>query len=451
MTCETVISVRDVSKCYRVFDSPWARLRSAFAPALTRTAKEVWAMRDVSFAVQRGEAVGIIGRNGSGKSTLLEIITGTLQPTEGEAVVRGRVAALLELGSGFNPECTGRENVYLNGLLLGLTHTEIEKRFDEIAGFADIGDVLDRPVKTYSSGMMVRLAFSVQVALDPEILIVDEALSVGDYFFQQKCFGHLRKLREQGVTLLFVSHDMGVVRNLCRKALYLREGRLVYCGDVRKAIHHFLSEQGGSSAALVKQPLRRTDNEPALVVLLAHAVWKAADASDECCQNRLLGVVVTDEQGQPATSFAIGDRCLIWAYFRTQEGEDAHVSIALKNRFDQVVSSIGSHVLDLAPCTTCVGAFSAFVLELDLMLEAGEYSLQAALGKPVGVNRGERLDETSWIGPLRISWDYEQAKAPFLGMFGLPATGRFEQYCNEHNSTIAYDAGAPETPPSSGQ
>lgn len=251
---EIVIDVRTLSKRYEIYETARDRLKQLILPrvhqaaARVRTAagladfglprtyfRELWALDDVSFQIRRGEALGIIGRNGSGKSTLLQILAGTLAPTSGESQVSGRVAALLELGSGFNPEFTGRENVFLNGLLLGLAREKVENRFDEIAAFADIGDVLDRPVKTFSSGMLIRLAFAVQVALDPDILIVDEALSVGDYFFQQKCFGRIRQLREQGMTLLFVTHDMNTVASLCTRAVYLQNGKLRYDGEIGRA------------------------------------------------------------------------------------------------------------------------------------------------------------------------------------------------------------------------
>src|SRR6185295_15923251 len=214
----------------------------------------------------------IIGRNGSGKSTLLQIITGTLVPTTGELAVNGRVSALLELGSGFNPEYTGRDNVMMNGLILGLGRDEIARRFDEIAAFAEIGDAIDRPVKTYSSGMLMRLAFAVQVLTDPDILVIDEALSVGDFFFQQKCFGHMRALCEKGVTLAFVSHDMGTVRDLCGRAIYLRDGRVAFAGETSLAIHHYLADRGGGNGASHFSEAAAPADLPAL---LRACIWRA--------------------------------------------------------------------------------------------------------------------------------------------------------------------------------
>ncbi|MDD5181287.1 MAG: ABC transporter ATP-binding protein, partial [Gallionellaceae bacterium] len=237
---DIAISVRNVSKCYRVFDDQRSRLLHAIWPKHTKGMQEILALKDISFEIKRGEAVAIIGRNGGGKSTLLEILTGTLTPTTGEVKVHGRVSGLLELGSGFNPEYSGRDNVILNGLLLGLSREEILGRFDEIEAFAEIGAAIDRPVKTYSSGMTMRLAFAVQVLCEPDILIIDEALSVGDFFFQQKCLGFIRGLCAKGVTLLFVSHDMGTVRDICRRAVYLKQGHLHFFGETYLAIREYM-------------------------------------------------------------------------------------------------------------------------------------------------------------------------------------------------------------------
>lgn len=221
------IAVRDVGKMYRIYDRPQDRLKQMLLWRFGRHyGREFWALRGVSLEVQRGETVGIIGRNGSGKSTLLQIIAGTLTPTEGEVGVRGRVAALLELGSGFNPEFTGRENVFMNGTILGLSRAEMEARFDEIAAFADIGEFIEQPVKLYSSGMVVRLAFAVASCVEPDILIVDEALAVGDVAFQARCLDKIKRLTDGGATTLFVTHDIGTFQNLCQRGYMLDGGRL---------------------------------------------------------------------------------------------------------------------------------------------------------------------------------------------------------------------------------
>ena len=240
-TAETAIVVDGIGKCYQIYARPRDRLIEALVPRLQRALgltpsrffQEGWALRDASFRVARGETVGIIGRNGSGKSTLLQMVCGTLTPTLGSARVSGRVAALLELGSGFNPEYTGRENVYMNGTILGMSRAEIDAKFDSIAAFAEIGDFIERPVKTYSSGMYVRLAFAVIAHADADLLVIDEALSVGDVFFAQKCMRFLRDFQARG-TVLFVSHSAAAVVNLCDRAIWLDKGRLVMDGPAKE-------------------------------------------------------------------------------------------------------------------------------------------------------------------------------------------------------------------------
>ncbi|MBD9633119.1 ABC transporter ATP-binding protein [Pseudomonas sp. PDM19] len=240
MSAENAITISNISKCYNIYDSPKDRLKQMLLRGDRKLYREFWALRDISFEVPRGETVGIVGRNGSGKSTLLQIIAGTLTPSSGSVITNGRIAALLELGSGFNSEFTGRENVYLNAALLGLTQEEIDQRFDLIAGFADIGHFIDQPVKTYSSGMLVRLAFAVQAQIDPEILIVDEALAVGDAKFQAKCFDRLSKLKENGTSILLVTHSSEQVVTHCSSAVLLDAGRIITQGKPRSVINSYL-------------------------------------------------------------------------------------------------------------------------------------------------------------------------------------------------------------------
>ncbi len=277
---EVAISVSGLSKCYQIYDSPRDRLKQFLLPRLFRILSpvrklltyiraglppadqpqhppsffnEFWALKDVSFEVGKGETVGIIGRNGSGKSTLLQMVCGTLHPTSGTIKTNGRIAALLELGAGFNPEFTGRENVYMNASVLGLSNAEIDERFDEIAAFADIGQFIEQPIKMYSSGMVVRLAFAVIAHVDADILVVDEALAVGDAVFTQKCMRYIRDFQKRG-TLLFVSHDLGSVKNLCKTGIWLDHGVARMIGpskDVAEAyLEYTLQETYGNNAKL---------------------------------------------------------------------------------------------------------------------------------------------------------------------------------------------------------
>ncbi|PXV57261.1 lipopolysaccharide transport system ATP-binding protein [Dyella jiangningensis] len=241
MSSDVSIRVSGLCKSFPVYDKPHHRLMQMFAAgdAKRRWYREFHALSNIDFEVHRGETVGIVGRNGSGKSTLLQLICGTLAPTLGNVEINGRIAALLELGAGFNPEFTGRENVFLNGTLLGLTRMEIEARFDEIVAFADIGDFIDQPVKSYSSGMYIRLAFAVAINVTPDILIVDEALSVGDEAFQRKCFARIERIRNDGATVLFVSHSAGTVLELCNRAILLDRGELLAIGTPKRVVSHY--------------------------------------------------------------------------------------------------------------------------------------------------------------------------------------------------------------------
>ena len=241
------ISVHNLSKSFLIYQKPSDRLKQFLALQFQgisgRKAREYgrtfWALRDISFDIKKGETVAIIGKNGAGKSTLLQIICGTLGPTSGSSTTKGVITALLELGSGFNPLFTGRENIYLNGMIIGLSHAQIEQRFDDIVKFADIGDFIEQPVNTYSSGMYVRLAFAVQVCIDPDILVVDEALAVGDAYFVHRCFQRIREMKEQGKTILFVSHDTSSVVNLCDRAIWIDEGRLRMNGNPDDITRHY--------------------------------------------------------------------------------------------------------------------------------------------------------------------------------------------------------------------
>lgn len=259
-TSEIVIRVQNLSKCYQIYDKPHDRLKQSLYPRFQKLIgsspkqyfREFWALKDVSFEVKKGETVGIIGRNGSGKSTLLQIICGTVAPTGGDIETKGRIAALLELGSGFNPEFTGRENVYMNAAVLGLRKEEVDERFDSIVAFADIGQFIEQSVKTYSSGMYVRLAFAVAVNVEPDILIVDEVLAVGDMLFQAKCMIRLKEMMDNGVTVLFVSHDINTVKSLCQQSLYLQQGRMVRFGKASEVVDAYVTQMHSELNAALK-------------------------------------------------------------------------------------------------------------------------------------------------------------------------------------------------------
>ena len=227
---DIAIKIKDLTKCYKIYNKPSDRLKESLDPFRKKYHRDFFALNNVCFNVKRGETVGIIGKNGSGKSTLLKLITGVLTPTDGNIIVNGKISALLELGAGFNPEFTGIENIYMNGTIMGFSKVEMDKKLQDIIDFADIGDFINQPVKMYSSGMFARLAFAVAINIEPDILIVDEALSVGDVFFQNKCFKKFKELKDKNITILFVSHDMGSIKQMTQRVLWLEVNRIAFCG-----------------------------------------------------------------------------------------------------------------------------------------------------------------------------------------------------------------------------
>ncbi len=306
---DIAIRVTNLSKRYEIYDVPRDRLKQFVLPRLrylTRRApkqyfREFWALKDISFEIKKGETVGIIGRNGSGKSTLLQLICGTLNPTSGSVQTNGRIAALLELGSGFNPEFTGRENVYMNASVLGLSNEEIDERFDDIVAFADIGDFIEQPVKTYSSGMMVRLAFAVIAHVDADILVVDEALSVGDAVFTQKCMRFIRQFQEHG-SLLFVSHDTAAVQNLCKSGIWLKNGKMELSGNVKRVseayFQYTLQEIYGEESKLTSIASIDADDETDTEEIASEAEIPAIDYGAVASVSDNMGVAKGWETGQ---------------------------------------------------------------------------------------------------------------------------------------------------------
>jgi len=250
---DIAIKVENLTKVYHLYDKPQDRLKEALNPFKKSYHHDFYALENISFEVKRGETVGIIGKNGAGKSTLLKIITGVMTPTEGSVLVKGKVASLLELGAGFNPEMTGLENIYLNGTLMGFTEKEMAKKVDAITEFANIGEFINQPVKMYSSGMFARLAFSVAINVDAEILIVDEALSVGDMLFQAKCIAKMTALMEEGTTILFVSHDIHAVRSLCNRGIYLKNGKSELIGDAGEVVDRYIRDDQQEANAQLKE------------------------------------------------------------------------------------------------------------------------------------------------------------------------------------------------------
>ena len=307
--------VQNVSKLYRLYRRPADRLRELLPRARPRHT-DFWALRDIGFEVENGETLGLVGPNGCGKSTLLQIVCGILQPTSGRVVTRGRIAALLELGAGFNPEFTGRENVYLNGEIMGLSRGEIDRAMPSIESFAEIGEFIGRPVKEYSSGMYVRLAFSTAIHVDPEILIVDEALAVGDAVFANRCVRKFQELRERKITVLFVSHDLGLVKQLSDRAILLLNGRIAAQGAPNDVINRYI----GLVLAKEESKSKKDDR--------IHASFRHGDGSSE-----ILSVEILNARGEPATAVTGGEPITVRVRSRFHQAKsDPMVGILIRTR-----------------------------------------------------------------------------------------------------------------------
>ncbi len=322
-----MVLVENVSKLYRLYRRPSDRLWELFPRSRPRHS-DFWALRDISFQVEKGETLGIVGPNGSGKSTLLEIVSGILQPTLGRVATSGRTAALLELGAGFNPEFTGRENVFLNGEIMGLSRAQIQKAMPSIEAFAEIGEFLERPVKEYSSGMYVRLAFSTAIHVDPEILIVDEALAVGDAVFANRCVRKFEELRERKITVLFVSHDLGLVKQLSQRALLLLNGRIAAEGTPNDVINRYVGMVHEKQAPQIAKDRR------------LQASHRHGDGTSEICALELL-----DSCGHPVASITAGETIIVRVRSRFHApAADPMVGILIRTRIGMEVYGTNTRI-----------------------------------------------------------------------------------------------------------
>jgi lipopolysaccharide transport system ATP-binding protein len=454
VTEDWVIRARNLSKKYFLWRDPSARLIHPILDHLAdwvpsglsrelrvrqrKLCTEFFALRDVSLEVKKGESIGIIGRNGSGKSTLLQLIAGTLQTTSGTVETRGKVAALLELGSGFSPDFTGRENVFLNAALLGLTRHQTEERFDRIASFADIGDFIDQPVKTYSSGMLVRLAFSVAVQVDAEVLIVDEALAVGDIFFQQKCYRKIRQILETGVTFLFVSHDYGAMKNLCERGILLQQGKKVFEGPAEQCAHRYMREAYAPATASATSGVnqddttaaKKTDPNQHRVVpkesrnaVLNSNVLGSAKARHGERVLEFLGASLSDVSDRPITQIGMRDTAILRLLIRiNQEIDEPEVAIRLVDRLANTVFSSCNHCHELD-----LGHFAPFdeflmTFRIGFCVEPGPYTLTLETGKlsQTQPNMGSYFDVIEGVGPITVYDPRPTEVRPFYGMAELP-------------------------------
>lgn len=326
-----IIEVRELSKLYKMYNKPSERIKEALFPkSFGKKVKDFYALRDVSFNIENGETVGIIGKNGSGKSTLLKILTGVITETAGKVSVNGRIAALLELGAGFNPEYTGIENIYLNAAIMGCSKEEVREKLDSILSFAEIGDFIERPVKTYSSGMFVRLAFSVAIHVNPDILIVDEALAVGDYRFQAKCYNKFDELKRAGKTVLFVSHDIDAVRRFCTRAIWLDASKLVLDSDVNEVTSKYMEYITDTSGRTPTEVVSGIEKEKIEVPKAKEeAINRFGSHIGSVCE------AVLRKDNVPCAEFNIGDEAELFLKLNIPKEADLEnlaVSVGLKDK-----------------------------------------------------------------------------------------------------------------------
>ncbi len=403
------IAVSDVGKTYERYGSMWhwlgRGLANTRAPA-TGSTGGVAALHGVSFEVQAGTAFGVIGRNGAGKSTLLQILAGTLQPTTGTCAVRGRVTALLELGSGFNPEFSGRENIYLAGAILGIDGQAMAAKFEEITRFADIGDFIEEPVKTYSTGMMMRVAFAVAISVEPDVLIIDEALGVGDIVFQQKCSQRLRELAARGVTLLVVTHDLAFVLNMCQRAIWLDQGKVRFLGEAGACVRAYVAAMAALSgnSAMATASLQ---DDAAQLLPVAHPLSlshqeRLGDGGVCVAQAWLL-----QADGSAGAAFRSGDWAVLTLLLRANRAVRAvSGGCELRNRHGQVVFATGLRVTQRLISELAAGETCLVTIRFRLELQAGQYTLDVGCG--AGADADNTWDRVLTAAVLDVSNPPEQ-------------------------------------------
>lgn len=443
---QLAISVGKLAKRYEIYATPRDRLKqlvmSQLRSAVSRLGtalgsrrsvrdvqyfQEFWALKDVSFQVRRGETFGIIGRNGSGKSTLLQIIAGTMSPTAGDVETHGPVAALLELGSGFNPEFTGRENVYLNCAVMGMSRKETESRLDRIIEFADIGDFIDQPVKTYSSGMFVRLGFAVQAHVDAKVVIIDEALAVGDVFFRQKCYARLEELKKSGAAILLVSHSMADIEQFCERSLLLDQGRQVFLGASSEAAkRYYLLHQGERSSTLARVASRGISADPSQGGQPAHEQRPPREAfinlqGKAQVSNggaRCVGIALMNAAGEACNSFRQGDTAVVYSEFELLRDSEVPIcGLVIRNERGIIVHGKNAWQCEgQLPRFARAGQRISCRQEVQLKVAQGDYSFEvgiASIGEQEYIHRNDLSNDEVTTAFERL------CHLPDVGMFSV--------------------------------
>jgi len=433
MNDNAAISVQNITKSYRLYDSAQQRLKEALHPFRKKFHHEFQALRDVSFEVPKGETFGILGRNGSGKSTLLQIICGILQPTSGSITTNGRISALLELGAGFNPEFTGRSNVYMNGALMGFSREEMDAQMQSIEEFADIGEFIDQPAKTYSSGMYIRLAFACAINVKPDILIVDEALSVGDIFFQQKCYAKIREIIAGGTTCLFVSHDTQAIMNICNHAVLLRNGEIDFQGAPEEAVSRYYATMGKRAPAtvtlLAKDDTLLSSEQGAMTPdsILEHSILTPDSQRHGAGGLIVAGVRITDRNDFDSKDVPMMEQLNFHILIRAIENVcDPSTGIHLFDRLGNLVFAAGTRQHKLRLPDMKSGQELVVKMAVTFSVQPGEYTFSLGTSEPSedGANVGFIHDRVEMLGPIVVTANPGNV-FPFYGIAQLPMTISF--------------------------
>jgi len=428
LSSEAVIKVENLGKVFRIYASPWMRMLDWLGKE--RRYREFVALEGISFVVEKGSCFGIIGPNGAGKSTLLKILTGALFPSRGSYDIEGRPLSLLELGTGFNPELSGRDNLFSSAALLGIEESAVREKLDEIVEFAELGEFIDRPLKLYSSGMQVRLAFSLFAYLEPEVLIVDEALSVGDIFFQQKCFARMQEIMAQGTTCLFVSHDMGAIEKFCDQVMLLEKGKMEFIGPANEAINRYyatlgasqgIKPIGGSIDADRHDEIHVNVVTPKIDIIRNLAQGISARHGDRLVEIISIGVLTPDgrETLQVEMMQKLEFRLRLLAHAKIG---NFRTGINLYDRFGTLVFAAGCRQLEIDLPSLTKGEQLEVSLFLELRVQPGEYTFSIGVSSPVDgpdPNTGVIHDRIEHLGPLLVVDNSGRIK-PFYGVAQLP-------------------------------
>jgi lipopolysaccharide transport system ATP-binding protein len=427
-----MIRVHNLSKKFKIYANPWGRALEWITLGRRINHQEFWALRDISFEVRSGECLGIIGPNGAGKSTLLKILAQALHPTSGTFELQGRILTLLELGTGFNPELTGRENLYNSVNLLGLPTEYLEKRLSDIQAFAELGDFFDHPIKLYSTGMYVRLAFSLFIFLQPEVLIIDEALSVGDVFFQQKSFNKIREIIESGTTCIFVSHDTAAIQALCRQALYLRGGKIAFYGEAVEAVNRYLAEAGARTLKTDLFGIQRgvsTEDKGINITteeVMARNIITASTPRHGSGGIEIMAACVVDHRGENTLQVEMMGELYIYLLIRALESIYApSTGIYIYDRMGNLIFQCGIRQLGKRLPDLAAGESLLVRLRLGLTIQPGVYTFNvSSTGFSHDRNKEENYAWTMYeqLGPLVVAYTDTERMIPFGGMAQMPLT-----------------------------